>query len=94
MASPASSSTPTPSTKNKKKKYIEDDNSDTPIDFGKYLIYLFPVGVFSGMVAWWKNSDSNIIMRIIYVLIAYLFNILYLIYSVYRWFTYRPQPTS
>ena len=82
---------PSPSSKKeKRKKQYTAGYDDTSFDLGQYMLFLFPIGIFAGMVAWWKNSQSNIIMRIIYVILAYLFNVFYLIYSVYRWFTYRP----
>ena len=93
MASLAPSPTPNSQKKKKEKKKQDTYYEDTSFDLGQYMLYLFPIGIFAGVIAWWKNSQSNIIMRIIYVIIAYLFNVFYLIYSVYRWFTYRPpQP--
>jgi hypothetical protein len=88
MASPSSA----PSESKRKTRYYDDE--DKVIDFGKYMLFLFPIGLFSGFVAWWRNSQSNIVMRIIYVFLAYVFNIFYLIYTVYRWWTYRPPPTQ
>lgn len=88
MASPSPAST---LNKEKiKKKQQTNDYENTSLELGDYMVYLFPIGIFSALVAWWKNSNSNIIMRIIYVVLAYLFNVFYLIYSVYRWLTYRP----
>ena len=83
MSAPA----PSPSAR-RKKQY--NNNDEQIYDFGQYMLYLFPIGIFAGFIAWWRNSQSNIIMRIIYVLLAYVFNIFYLIYIVYRWFTYKP----
>ena len=90
------SAAPSPSgNKVKAKKRKQDgEYDDKSYNLGNTMLYLFPIGIFAGMIAWWKNSQSNIIMRVIYVLIAYLFNVLYLIYSVYRWFTYRPPPVA
>lgn len=89
MASP--SPAPAPKKEKTKKKQQTNDYENTSLELGDYMVYLFPIGVFSALVAWWKNSNSNIIMRIIYVVLAYLFNVFYLIYSVYRWLTYRPS---
>lgn len=88
MASPASTSS------EHKRKSLYGDNEGKEIDFGKYMLFLFPIGLFSGFVAWWRNSQSNIVMRLIYVFLAYVFNVFYLIYTVYRWWTYRPPPAQ
>jgi hypothetical protein len=93
MASPSPSPAPSSSkekTKTRKQTKETKDYEDTSYDLGQYMLFLFPISIFSALVAWWKNSNSNIILRIIYVILAYLLNVFYLIYSTYRWWTYRP----
>ncbi len=60
-------------------------NSSQLIPYDKIANYLIPIGLFSGFVAWNRNQNSNIILRVLYVIMAYLFNIFYLLYLVYRW---------
>lgn len=55
------------------------------IPYDKIANYLIPIGLFSAFVAWSRNQGTNIIFRIIYAVIAYLFNVLYLLYIVYKW---------
>jgi membrane protein YdbS with pleckstrin-like domain len=69
----------------------EKSNNEVSIDFSKYATYLLPFAIAAAVVAWFRNSNSNIIIRIFYVIIAYLINIFYFIYIIYRWFTYKPS---
>lgn len=91
MSSPSPAPSPAATKlKNKKRKESTYDDVYASYDLSEHMLFLFPIGIFAALVAWWKNSNSNIIMRVIYVMIAYVLNIFYLLYSVYRWWTYRP----
>jgi hypothetical protein len=48
--------------------------------------YLLPFAFIAGLVAWYRNNESGIIMRVIYVLFAYMLNIVYLAYMLYKAF--------
>lgn len=52
-------------------------------DLAKYLV---PVALLASFIAWFRNGNSNIILRLIYCIIAYIFNVFYLFYVVYKWF--------
>lgn len=59
---------------------------DTPLlPYDKIANYLIPIGLLSGFIAWSRNQGTNIIFRLIYVVIAYLLNVFYLLYIVYKW---------
>jgi hypothetical protein len=60
-------------------------NSSQLIPYDKIANYLIPIGLFSGFVAWTRSQGYNIILRVIFVIFAYLLNIFYLAYLVYRW---------
>jgi hypothetical protein len=55
------------------------------IPYDKIANYLIPLGLLSGFIAWSRNSDTNIVFRVIFVILAYLFNVFYLLYILYRW---------
>jgi hypothetical protein len=46
--------------------------------------YLIPIGLFSTFVAYLRTSNSNIIMRVFYMAMAYLLNVFYLTYVAYK----------
>jgi hypothetical protein len=60
--------------------------NDAPlIPYDKIANYLIPIGLFSAFVAWSRNQGTNIILRLFFVVMAYLFNVFYLLYIVYKW---------
>lgn len=69
-------------------------NEEAPvINFEKYASNLLIIGFIAAIISWYRNSGSNIIVKIFYALIAYLFNVLYIVYIIYKWFTYKaPAP--
>ncbi len=54
------------------------------LPYSKIANYLIPIGLFSAFVAFLRNSESNIVVKIFYMLIAYLFNVFYLMYVAYK----------
>jgi hypothetical protein len=46
--------------------------------------YLIPIGLFSSFIAYLRNSNSNIIIKVFYMVIAYLLNVFYLAYVAYK----------
>ncbi len=55
------------------------------IPYDKIANYLIPLGLLSGYIAWSRNKDTNIIFRVVYVVLAYLFNVFYLLFLLYKW---------
>jgi|688.fasta_scaffold1090423_2 hypothetical protein len=60
-------------------------NTYVDLDFSKFSTYLIPFALLAGYISWYRNSNSNIIFRLVYVIIAYVLNVFYIAYAVYRW---------
>jgi hypothetical protein len=60
-------------------------NTVIDFDFSKFSSYLIPFALLAGYISWYRNSDSNIIFRLLYVIIAYVLNVFYIAYATYRW---------
>lgn len=56
--------------------------------------YLIPIGLFSMFIAYLRTSNSNIIMRVFYMAMAYILNVFYLTYVVYKFMFPTPAPTA
>lgn len=69
--------------KDKNEKKERKDESDE-ITFSTIASYLLPFAILAGVLSWYKNSDKNIFSRLFYVSVAYVLNIVYILYSLYR----------
>lgn len=65
-------------------KKTSTSNVAEELTFSTIASYLVPFAIIAAVIAWYKNSDVNIIVRLSYVFIAYLLNIVYILYSMYR----------
>lgn len=62
-----------------------DENEESEIiPISTITNYLIPIGLFSSFIAYLRNSNSNIIVKVFYMVIAYLLNIFYLAYVAYK----------
>lgn len=54
--------------------------------------YLIPIGLFASFIAYLRNSESNIIVKVFYMVLAYLLNVFYLSYVAYKFVfpTHKP----
>lgn len=62
------------------------NEEDAIISSKQLAIYLVPLAIVCAVIAWFRNSDKFVLVRLFYVMFAYVFNIFYLVYIVYRWF--------
>lgn len=74
----------------KEQKNIKD-NEVIPVS--TITNYLIPIGLFSAFIAFLRNANSNIIVKVFYMVMAYLLNIFYLMYIAYKFVFPTPQPT-
>lgn len=66
-------------------KELELPQKEEDMYSNKYIaIYLVPVAILAAVIAWYRNAESFILIRILYVLLAYVLNIFYLMYIAYK----------
>jgi hypothetical protein len=72
-------------------KTNKDDDDNVNVSFENTLNsltnFLLPFAFAAAIISWFRNSDSNVIMRIIYAFFAYVFNLLYIVYVLWKWLT-------
>jgi hypothetical protein len=81
-------------TLNKPKKNVDvEKEDDDVIEFPMDTIttFLLPFAILASIIAWFRNKDSYLIIRIVYVVIAYLTNIVYLFYIAWKWWTQKKE---
>jgi hypothetical protein len=75
----------------KKNVDIEDDDDVIEFPMDTITTFLLPFAILASIIAWFRNKDSYLIMRIVHVVIAYLTNIVYLFYIVWKWWTTKNE---
>lgn len=72
-------------------KTNKDEDGDVSVSFESTLNaltnFLLPFAFAAAIISWFRNSDSNVVMRIIYAFFAYVFNLLYIVYVLWKWLT-------
>lgn len=72
-----------------KTKTDDDDNANVSFEntLNALTNFLLPFAFAAAIISWFRNSDSNVVMRIIYAFFAYVFNLLYIVYVLWKWLT-------
>jgi hypothetical protein len=75
------------------KKTVDAEDDEDVIEFPMDTIttFLLPFAILASIIAWFRNKDSYLIMRIVHVVIAYLTNIVYLFYILWKWWTTKKE---
>lgn len=66
------------------KRNKNSENESETASSKNLAIYLVPVAIVASLIAWYRNSDRFILIRLFYVVLAYIFNVFYLGYIVYN----------
>lgn len=82
-----SSSIATKKIKNKK------DDSDLQVEYTMDALtnFLLPFAFAAAFISWVRNSDTNVVLRVIYAFFAYLFNIIYIVYVMWKWLSAKKE---
>lgn len=63
----------------------QSSSKDEEVNANRQLaLYLVPVAVAAALIAWYRNSERFILVRLFYVVLAYVLNIFYIGYIMYK----------